>query len=329
MPLKRRVFGYHDSSTSTGTPPYRYDLLSTLGYFACSVDSTTGACTAPKDWPESEVIAEAHKSGVKVLLVAALFKAAENRELLSSPTRRANAVRALLEIARAGKADGVNIDFEAVPRDQRDNFTEFMKELAQGFKAIPGAEISAALPPAIGENSVFDLAGVAAVSDYLVLMGYDYAWQTAPNAGPVAPLTGGAFNVTNSVDAYLAKIPASKLVLAVPYFGYDWETVDTSPRAKVKTDADNKPIMAKARGYTDNVERAKKAGYRVDAATKSPYYVYDNGGQPHVAWFDDEKSLAAKYALVNERRLAGVGIWNLGWGDGAAPLWDALSRAFT
>ena len=69
-------------------------------------------------------------------------------------------------------------------------------------------------------------------------------------------------------------------------------------------------------------------GRHWDAATSSPWYAYEDGGQAHVAWYDDETSLGAKYEMANGHGLGGVGIWNLDWGSGAAAMWTALEKAF-
>jgi hypothetical protein len=46
-------------------------------------------------------------------------------------------------------------------------------------------------------------------------------------------------------------------------------------------------------------------------------------------YFDDAKSIARKYDLVNRDNLRGVGIFALQYGAGAPELWDAIAAAFT
>ena len=88
--------------------------------------------------------------------------------------------------------------------------------------------------PAVDWSSAFDYFNLAQVTDGLVMQGYDYHWRTSPTAGPVAPLTGGptwgTYNVTWTVNDYLFKTFQNndKLILSVPFYGFEWETPNAS-----------------------------------------------------------------------------------------------------
>ena len=55
-------------------------------------------------------------------------------------------------------------------------------------------------------------------------MGYDYHWKGSTLTGPAAPLTGGSYNVTNTINTYLSvtRNNNSKIILGNPYYGYEW-----------------------------------------------------------------------------------------------------------
>ncbi len=327
MALARRVLGYHAGWSEIA--PYRYDLLSTVAYVGYDVDPDSGSYTSLHGWDTTTLVEDAHAGGAKIVLTAQLMDPEGNRKLLSDPNKRATLIQTLLATVQARGGDGVNIDLEEVPGDQRDNFTQLMKDLAAAFHdAIPGSEVSAALPAL--KSKAYDLTALGAVCDYALLMGYDYAWSTAPNAGPVAPLGGGGANVTLSVDMYLAAdVPPGKLLLGVPYYGYDWKTESQDPRAKVIKDGNGNIVPGIGVSYVNNLAQVQKAGRNYDAVAASPWYAYaDDGGQSHVAWYDDAESLAAKYALVNARNLAGIGIWTLDYQGQLPDLWDAIEAAF-
>ena len=47
--------------------------------------------------------------------------------------------------------------------------------------------------------------------------------------------------------------------------------------------------------------------------SQAPFFNYvDNNGVQHVVWFEDARSVQAKYLLVNEFGLRGVSYWVLG-----------------
>ncbi|OYD08304.1 hypothetical protein CHM34_05495 [Paludifilum halophilum] len=50
----------------------------------------------------------------------------------------------------------------------------------------------------------------------------------------------------------------------------------------------------------------------MDAKSYAPFYRYtDKKGNPHVVWFEDVRSLAAKFQLVREMKWKGMGGWQM------------------
>jgi N-acetylmuramoyl-L-alanine amidase len=104
---------------------------------------------------------------------------------------------------------------------------------------------------------------------------------------------------------------------------------DGRPHAKVRTDTEGHVIPGTARSYIDNVTMAQRYGRNFDAIASSPYYMYSEDSEAHVAWYEDEISLSLKYQLVNTRELGGIGIWHLGLGRDNEHLWNAIQNAFS
>ena len=59
-------------------------------------------------------------------------------------------------------------------------------------------------------------------------MGYDYKTGSTAQVGSVAPLGGPIYDIGDTIRAYVGRIPASRVILGVPYYGRAWST-DTSP----------------------------------------------------------------------------------------------------
>ena len=54
------------------------------------------------------------------------------------------------------------------------------------------------------------------------------------------------------------------------------------------------------------------ASIQFDERAQSPFFRYtDSAGRQHEVWFEDARSLRAKYRLVADYGLAGVSWWNL------------------
>ncbi|MEO6046887.1 MAG: glycosyl hydrolase family 18 protein, partial [Candidatus Kapaibacterium sp.] len=323
--LRNIVFGWNPYWTGTAYRNYDYRLLSDICYFSCEVDPATGGYTTVHDWKTTDMVPLAKAAGTRVHLCATLFEG--HATLFGSPRSVANLIDSLVALVRLRDADGVNIDFEGVPASQRAAVTAFMRNLAARLHAdVPSSVLSIALPSVDWDN-VYDVAAMAPYVDLFIIMGYDYHWGGAPDAGPVAPKNNGTlwtpYDVTRSVNAYLKRgIPAARLSLGVPYYGYDWPTADSTPGAA--TLGGGESVV-----YSTAKRNAATYGRRWDPQSSTPYYIYRKDSVWRQCWYDDSVSLRAKYDLVMMKNLAGIGIWALSY-DGSSPdLWNTIRNTFT
>lgn len=324
--LTKHILGWNPYWTGTTYTSFDYSLLSTVAYFSYEVDTATGSYTTVRYWKTTDLISVAHEQGTRVVLTVTNFGNANNAAILNSSTKQKVLIDSLIALVKLRNADGVNIDFESITdKTLRPKLTTFMQNLANRFHTeIPGSQVSIALP-AVDWSGIFDVQALGQVLDLCIMMGYDYHWSSAPQAGPVAPLdssaTWGKYSVLRSVRTYLAAgLPAEKLLLGVPYYGYEWKTETTDVPS-------NAIGSGQSVTYDDAVPRSAQNIPLWDNASKTPYYILLAGiGQ---GWYDDVSSLALKYDGVLQYGLGGVGIWALSY-DGARPeLWNLLRQKFT
>lgn len=323
--LQRIVFGWHPYWMGTAYNDYDFSLLSDISYFSYEVDTATGGYRTIHNWLTTDVLPKAHQAGVRVNLCVTLFSG--HGAVLGNPTRRKRLIDNLVNLVQQRGGNGVNIDFEGMGASQRANFTAFIAELSSAFHtAIPNSQVSIAVP-AVDWNNVMDAAALSASADLLIIMGYDYHWSTAPNTGPVSPKNNGAFwnpyDVTRSINSYLGKgVPPEKLCLGIPYYGYDWAAADSTPSAA--TTGTGKAVL-----FSNAVLNAATHGRRWDLHSSTPYYLYQLDSVWHQCWYDDAESLRKKYELAEMKRLAGVGIWALGYDGNRKDLWELLQESVT
>ena len=322
----REVFGYLPYWAYNSYPVLNYNLLTTIAYFGVDINGS-GNITNFHDWPAAGLINEAHSHGVRVVLTVILFSGTEIATLLSSSTNRTNLISNLVTQVQTANADGVTIDFEGVPGSQRSNLTTFMTELSTAFhSAIPGSFVTI-FSPAVDWSNAFDYFNIAQVTDGMVMQGYDFHWRTSPIAGPVAPLTGGptwgTYNVSWTVDDYLFKTfqDNDKLILSVPFYGFEWETPDASLAA---------PTLGPGATlfYPVAYSNAQQYGRLWEPESQTPWYNYSSGSQWYQGWYDDSLSLALKFNLVNQTDLKGIAIWALSYDGQRQELQAAISNAF-
>lgn len=319
--LGKEVFGWHPYWEGSGYTNYTFDLLSTVAYFSYEVNPSTGYATTMNSWSNTPLVQWAHSNGTKVVLCATMMSGHTN--FFASAAAQSNLIGELIRVVNLRDADGVNIDFEAIPSGYRTHLTTFMSNLATRMHAeIPGSQVSICLP-AVDWSSLFDVAAYNGFLDLCIIMGYDYSWSTDTQAGPVAPLTGsatfGTYCEQRSISNYLAAgISPGKLLLGVPYYGYDWPTVSHALHA-------NTTGSGTARMYPVAKSYAATYGYNWDSNSQTPYVLY---GSYRQLWYDDTNSLALKYDFANSKGLAGIGIWALNYDEGTSDLWDLLAEKF-
>ncbi|MBD3275568.1 MAG: hypothetical protein GF372_09670, partial [Candidatus Marinimicrobia bacterium] len=238
----REVFGFHPYWMGTSWQEYRYDVLTTIAYFGVEIDGT-GNIIETRGWPVTSLISQAHQHGVRVVLTVVLFDPQEIARLLESTFNRQNLISNVVESVKNANADGVNIDFELVPENQRHNLTTFMQDLAVTFhREIPGSHVSMAVP-AIDWSNAFDADALAEICDGLFIMGYDYHWRGSASTGPVSPLYSyDGLNLSNSLSDYITETNGNrdKLILGLPWYGYEWESAGPEPGSLTSGDASAK-----------------------------------------------------------------------------------------
>ena len=317
----KEVFGYHPYWMGTAWTNYNFDLISTLAYFSAEV-TATGGLSNLHGWPVASLINEAHAHGTKVVLCATLFSSSDITTLLSNSQYRQNLINNLLSQVQAGNADGVNIDFESFPSSQRDNMVTFISDLTDTFhNAIPGSQVTIAMPPVDWSNA-WDYNALASISDGLFIMGYNYNYSGSSTTGPNSPLTGPGYTLTWTVLDYLNKtnFQAEKLILGIPYYGFEWPS--SSNAAGATTSGTGAPKF-----YSEIEGLAQSYGKIWHSTSQTPWYNYNNNGW-NQGWYDDSLSLALKYDFALFNDLKGIGIWALGYDDGRPELWELLYSKF-
>src|SRR5690606_10440632 len=88
---------------------------------------------------------------------------------------------------------------------------------------------------AASKQQLWDVAAIAKEVDYIIVMAYDFHRRSSPQAGPVAPLFGGKelwdSDISEHLQAFLTIVPSEKILLGIPFYGYEWQTTSTDPQA--------------------------------------------------------------------------------------------------
>jgi spore germination protein len=228
------------------------------------------------------------------------FSGAIARSVLTQPAVQEKAIAGIIAKLEALDAAGMELDFEDIAPDLRPQLSAFVAKLTAAVHET-GRTVSMAVPAKLSddpENSwsgAFDYAALGSTVDSLMLMAYDEHYRLG-DPGPVASLAW-----TENVIRYaMTVMPTQKIVLGVPLYGYDWKA----------------PGEGEAFGLHSVAARVNMPGAKVEwveevGENKLTYTASD--GSQHVAWYPDQRSLAAKRKLAEFYRLQGIALWRLGF----------------
>jgi spore germination protein YaaH len=356
--LQREVFGFALASSlsdpTIGYPSWNFSLLSTVAFFGLHVntDGTFAADSGWNVWNSSQLtglLSAAHSAGTKVVLTIILqdFSAGTPNMCAGLANRATTVTQTVAEVKGKG-VDGVNIDYEGLSgscangQTPRSAMTDLAHQLRAALPAGSYLSVDTYASSAGDPAGFFDVPGLSPNVDSFFVMAYDQEysnWRHAPLncssfcLGPTSPLTGYYYNDTTDASQYMAAVPASKVILGLPYYGR---------KSCVSSAAANQyPSGAvSADGYRDAIGEASAAGVQPgsyvvhhDANDPSGQERWDSWYNTTLActrelYWDDTVSLGKKYDLVNQDQLRGVGIWNLNFGGGASELWNELASKF-
>lgn len=196
----------------------------------------------------------------------------------------------------------VNVDFEYVLAEDRQAFAAFVRRL-RSLLNLYGIRVTVALAPKTSDSQPgllyegMDYAALGEAADGVFLMTYEWGYTYGVNM-PVAPID----QVRRVAEYALTRIPREKIILGIPNYGYDWPL----PYVRGTT-------KAQSIGYTDAIRLAVDHGVpiRYDETAQSPWFRYWQYGIQHEVWFEDIRSLKAKFDLMDELGLPGAGYWQL------------------
>lgn len=265
---------------------------------------------------EEQVVRGLVGQSKRIILFGNLTDGGFNEEtahaILTDKAVQDRAIKNLIAKAKGLDAGGVQIDFENIPGGDRDAYTAFLKRLKGELQPL-GMTLSIAAAAKTndtrtGWGGATDYAAIGQIVDQFYIMAYDEHWRGG-EPGPVASL-----NWVEKVVRYAVGVmPSQKIVLGVPFYGYEWA-------------ADPKEGTAnnKAYAFTRLNRRVEEYGGKVkwDPVVGENVATYKVNGSERIAWWPDQRSLDAKLKLAYQYNLKGLALWRLGFEDDE--WWNAM-----
>jgi len=298
-------------------PPWNADALTSIQLNAGALTESNPVWyswnadgTILKNWNAENATWRAAMTGTLLIptiqnLVNDSFDGTAAATVLATSASREASASEIAALVNNQSFDGIDIDYERVPTSSRANFTAFLGTLGQKLHTS-GKKLSVTVYAKASDSENWngpgaeDWQAIGQIADSVKIMAYDYSYPgSAP--GPIAPL-----NWIDRVASYAESvIPANKIIMALPFYGYDWSSV--SPTRSLS--------------YASAIQFA---------ATNDATISHDPNGEAtftfgtHTVFFIDAASYSQKVTLLKQKHpsIAGFGAWSLGVEDPA--VWSVI-----
>lgn len=283
-----------------------------------------------------ELFERARKSNTHLMLTTAVENSSgqmDNGEisaLLNDKEAQKRAIQAVIRAQKEHSMDSINVDIEhsgEVGPELRNNFSSFVQELREraGVRVTVSVYASSAI-----RMHMYDLGKLAVVSDGIVMMAYDFYNKGSEIVAPTAPLYGHKegrywYDVATAVEDFKALVPAEKIILGIPKYGYGYLVVEDKEMAPVRDPfrltqdiwVDNEVLTMDNLTNRLNSSTSNRSGW--DDVAKVGWRSYlDQYDIRRMVYMEDERSIAAKCDLVLRAGLGGIAFWATGYGHNTA-----------
>lgn len=288
--------------TLTETLPYLTDL------FIFSYGFTTDGELLPPELDDTWMIELARQNNTLPILTLTpfgpdgMFSNYLIHVLVNDSEVQQRLIDHLMETMAAKDYGGIDIDFEYILEEDRIAFAEFVTKVRVTANAA-GYPVSVALAPKTSDNQPGllyggkDYALLGEAANHVLLMTYEWGYTYGPPMA-VAPI----HKVREVVEYALTRIPAEKINLGIPNYGYDWPLPYEKGVTAARTISNTEAI---------EIAIANNAVIEFDQLSMSPHFTYEKDGIGHEVWFEDVRSMKEKFALIQEYDLRGAGYWQI------------------
>jgi spore germination protein YaaH len=331
-------------STLTQISPFAFEL---------QADGTIKNALKYESDPWPALIAEAKKKKIKVYPSILSYPHNENEKyqfylLMAQRKKRAAHIKEIVTLVKKYNMDGIDIDYEAKTAETRPYFSAFLTELAKELHKTKKqliCTVEARTPPEsrYATTSQEILAKVEYSNDYKVIgkvcdqvriMAYDQAGDDAQLANINASI-GNTYKPVADIDwvekittLALRDIPAKKIILGIPTYGYKYEVISVP----------GTPIQKYSRigsmnfNYADELAKTLKIAPTRNSAGELSYTYGTstdiNGNQlgsykQYLVWYSDASAIADKVRIAKLYKLGGVVIFKADGGHDPN-LWSVL-----
>lgn len=316
MPLRLTAWiPFWDQAGAASSFRAHAGLFDSVSVFWYGLDGSGKITSYQPETVDPSVIAFAHTHHVKVLAVLAnmsdnQWDAVRVGTAIGTAASRSTHIAEILKLLTDYGFDGVDIDYENLRPDQKDDFSSFIRELAATLHRA-GKTVGVAVYPQSGGESdrqdgagAQDLPSLARAADQLYVMTYlQHGLESDPGPSGSIPWQR---QVLSHITGPLG-VPGQKLYFGIGLMGIAWRA---DPGGQFSGDREDL-TYAEVRSYG----RQNSAVFLPDTDAGSIKLTFSDVNGRHILWYEDRDGILQRVELARQTGLAGVAFWRLGGED--------------
>ncbi|TYR78154.1 LysM peptidoglycan-binding domain-containing protein [Priestia megaterium] len=210
----------------------------------------------------------------------------------------------IIKTAQEKNFKDIHFDFEFLRPEDRNAYIAFLEKAKKRLQT-ENLLMSVALAPKTSRGQkgkwyeAHDYKAIGEIANFVVTMTYEWGYSGGPPmaVSPIGP-------VRDVLEYAISEIPSKKIMMGQNLYGYDW-TLPYKPGGEYAKAISAQRAIEIAYRYNANIQ------YNVKSQAPFFYYV-DENRKTHEVWFEDARSIQAKFNLLKELNLRGMAYWKLG-----------------
>ncbi len=306
----------------------RINAYTEISAFSYTIERD-GSLTANNPVNDAVLVDFARLNGIHVVpTISSTWDSTNITRVLQDPALRAGHIAAIMKVANSPLVDGIDLDYENLPPDARQAFTDFVTTLARQLHS-QAKTLAVTVPAKTSDNDgcvickFADYAALGKAADQIRIMAYEFHTKNGPPL-PNAPI----WWIRRVTEYAVSQMPRDKVILGIHLYAYDWGGKDTPAMwwsdvqaLKFKYNGEVTFVEADATGLvgesmlTYSIPMGQMCARSQDECVRP-------AREKHTVWFVDANYVALAWEIVQEFRLGGIVMWRPGGEDPA--IWEVL-----
>lgn len=217
---------------------------------------------------------------------------------LRDPFARETFIVSIVDLCKLYKFAGINIDFENIFYKNKEDFTQFIREMSY-YTHTNGLVLSVSTGVTGGSMNyslVYDHKKICEYSDYIMLMAYDELPYTGPEYGPVASFEW----IERKILDLLKLVDSDKVFLGIPLYTRVWDVTDESKYTSIPVSIrrQNEILLEN----TDGV-------FETDEKYEQRIFKYNKEDTDYLMYLEDNSVISNRMDIIEKYGLAGAAFW--------------------